>query len=397
MTEFVGHRGARTRYRSTLAALSMAGVAWMIGLAGCGHEAPEEVKTETVVPVTTEPATTGSIRTVIHATGIVEPAPGAELIVTAPDPARIAAITKAEGDSVRRGEVLVRFEIPTLGAEEAAKHADVARAEARLQNARAAQQRAHDLFERGVAARKEVEDADRELAEAQAAVGEAQAARGAASTLASRTTVHATFDGVVAKRFHNPGDQVEAAASDPVLRVIDPRRLEAHASIPITDVPQVVVGASGRLVVAAGMDPIPLKVISRPASVEAGTASVPVRLAVIGQSRLASGTPVQIEIDGDEHTNVVLVPVAAIVREGNETAVFVAIDGKAQRRVIEPGFADREHVEVRSGVKAGEQIITQGQAGLPDGTAITVGGAGKEAPEKGTPEKAAPDKAAPKK
>ena len=42
-----------------------------------------------------------------------------------------------------------------------------------------------------------------------------------------RATVRATFDGVVAKRMHNPGDLVEATSGDPVLRIIDPRRLEA--------------------------------------------------------------------------------------------------------------------------------------------------------------------------
>jgi multidrug efflux pump subunit AcrA (membrane-fusion protein) len=77
------------------------------GSAGCTKPSTEAVDTATVVPVTTAPATLGSIRAVIHATGDVNTAPGAELIVTAPQPARIAEITKAEGDRVRRGEVLV--------------------------------------------------------------------------------------------------------------------------------------------------------------------------------------------------------------------------------------------------------------------------------------------------
>src|SRR5439155_18758564 len=65
----------------------------VIGSLGCGRKSTEEVETETVVPVTTAPAQMGSIRAVIHATGDVNPGPGAELIVTAPQPARIAEIT----------------------------------------------------------------------------------------------------------------------------------------------------------------------------------------------------------------------------------------------------------------------------------------------------------------
>ena len=67
--------------------------------------------------------------------------------------------------SCARGDLLVRFEIPSLAADTASKRAEIDRANARLQNARSAQARAKDLFDRGVGARKDLEDADRELAD----------------------------------------------------------------------------------------------------------------------------------------------------------------------------------------------------------------------------------------
>jgi multidrug efflux pump subunit AcrA (membrane-fusion protein) len=91
----------------------------------------------------------------------------------------------------------------------------------------------------------------------------------------------------------------------------------------------------------------------------------------VAASNLAVGTPVQVEIDAEEHTNVVLVPAEAIVREGDETAVFVAIGGKAQRRAVALGITDKDHAEIKSGVKAGDQVISNGQAGLPDGATVT--------------------------
>lgn len=342
-----------------------------VAAAGCGQPATEEVATETVVPVTTAPAEVGNIRSVIHATGDVNPAPNAELVVVAPEPARITEITKAEGDRVRRGEVLVRFEIPTLNADAISKSAEVTAAAARLENARANQARLKDLFDRGVASRKEGEDADREVADAQAALSQAQAGRNSSQTLASRQTVIATFDGVIAKRFHNPGDFVDASASNPVLRVIDPARLQVDASVPISDLSRIVIGASGRLLTPTGEPPLPLKVASRPAAVEPGTAAAPVRLTFVARHSLAVGTPVEVEIDAEEHTNVVLVPAEAIVREGEETAVFVAAGDKAERRAVVVGIVDAQHAEIREGVKAGEQVIVHGQAGLPDWAAIT--------------------------
>lgn len=254
------------------------------------------------------------------------------------------------------------------------------RAEARLANARAAQTRAHDLFDRGIAARKEVEESDRERAEAEAGLGEARGTLEAAETSASRSTSRATFDGIVARRAHNPGDFVEATASDVILRVIDPRRLEVSASIPLADVSRVAIGASGRLAGTHGEDAIALKVVSRPAAVQPDTAAAPVRLAFglpRAESRgspptFAAGTPVQVDIDAEQHTDVVMVPEPAIVREGEETFVFVAMGNKAQRRPVMLGLSDGVHAEIRSGLQAGEPVIVRGQAGLPDGATITV-------------------------
>ena len=355
---------------------------------GCTKPPTEEVETETVVPVTTVPAEMATIRAVIHATGDINPAPNAELLVVAPEAARITEITKAEGDRVRRGDLLVRFEIPTLNAEAVSKGAEVTAARARLENARANQTRLKDLFDRGVAARKEVEDADREVSEAEAALSQADAGRSASETMAGRQTVRATFDGVIAKRSHNPGDVVEASASDPILRVIDPNRLQVDASVPISDLSRIVVGASGRLIQGNDLPPLSLRVVSRPAAIEPGTAAAPVRLNFTSAHSFAVGTPVQVEIDAEEHADVVVVPAEAIVREGDETAVFVAAGNKATRRAVVTGIADGKHVEIREGLKAGEQVLVHGQAGLPDGAQITIEkpeSADKEKPEK--PEK----------
>lgn len=357
-------RAARTVV--TLAALAM--------LCGCSKETPEEVESETVVSVKTAPATRGNIRGIIHATGVVTPAAGADLVVVAPEGARIAEIPRAVGDRVRRGDVLVRFELPNSAAEAQRQQAEVTRAQATVENARAAQTRARELFERGVAARKEVEDANRAVAEAQAALTEARASLVAAQTLAGRAVVRATFDGIVAKRTHNPGDLVEASASDPVLRIIDPRRLEVVASVPLADVPRIHAGASAVLTPPPNTAPeIRLKVISLPAAVETGTATVPVRLGFASPANFAAGTPVQVDIEAEQHQNVVIVPAVAIVREGEETAVFVARDAKAQRRHVQTGITDGANVEILSGVDANEMVIVDGQAGLPDGAAIAVG------------------------
>ena len=342
-------------------------------LIGCRHEASEETDTQTAVAVAVDVAKTGSVREAIAASGVVNAAPGGELLVTAPEAARIVEMPKAEGDRVRAGDLLVRFEIPSLTAGAAAGRAEIEQAEARVENARAAKERLSGLFERGVAARKEVEDAERELREANAALAQARSASGAANTLAGRTIVRARFAGVIAKRWHNPGDFVEPGPSDPILRVIDPNRLEIVAAVPVASLAHVAPSAPARIIDPAG-EPIEASVIARPAAVDPGTVTAPVRLRPASATRLTAGTSVQVEILGPERAGVVVVPPAAIIHDGEDAIVMtVGSDSKAHRNPVEVGIVTSDAAEIRKGIKAGDRVIVRGHNGLPDGASVTIG------------------------
>ncbi|HEY8021355.1 MAG TPA: biotin/lipoyl-binding protein, partial [Thermoanaerobaculia bacterium] len=101
----------------TLAVSILALSFFLLALAACSHGASEEVATTDRVPVVVAPAVLGTIRAAVRVTGSIKPAPGAELQVTAPQAARIAEMPKAEGDRVRKGDLLVRFDIPSLDAD----------------------------------------------------------------------------------------------------------------------------------------------------------------------------------------------------------------------------------------------------------------------------------------
>lgn len=350
--------------------LALAGT---LAAAGC-HGAPvEETATETAVAVAVAPAEKGSIREVIAASGVVTAPPGGELVVTAPEAARIAELPKAEGDVVRVGDLLVRFDSPSLTAGAAATRAGIEQAQARVDNAKAAAARLAGLFERGIAARKEVEDAERELREAEAALSQAMSASSAATALAGRLVVRAAFAGVVAKRWHNPGDLVEPGPSDPILRIIDPSHLEVVAAAPVGELPRIVVGAPAEIANPAGDEPLSATVIARPAAVDPGSVTAPVRLRPAAARELTAGMAVQVEIFGPQHADVVLVPPAAVVRDG-ETSVIMTVgaDGKAHRHEVEIGVVTAKAVEIRKGIAAGDKVIVRGQNGLPDGAAVTV-------------------------
>ena len=341
-------------------------------LAGCSKPAVEEVATTAATPVTVMTVAPGTLEGIVTATGVVAAAPGADLTITAPEPARIIELPKGEGDRVKPGDLLVRFEIPSLSTDVANRRAEVQQAQAHVENAQASVTRLTTLVEHGVAAQKELEDARRELAEAKATEAQARSAGENANVLASRTVVRAQFAGVVAKRAHNPGDMVEASASDVILRVIDPSRLQVVASVAIPDLVRVTVGKPVHILVPGSDVAEDGKVLTRPAAVDPAGVAADVRIAFAGATGLAAGTPVRTEIVAERRANVIAIPADALLTEEDETFVMVANGDKAQKRKVEVGLRTPKQVEITSGLKAGEQVVTKGQQGLPDGASITI-------------------------
>jgi RND family efflux transporter MFP subunit len=340
---------------------------------GCSKPTVEEVQTTAAAPVKTLALAPAMFEGVVAASGIVSAAPGADWVITAPEPARIVELPKAEGDRVQPGDLLVRFEIPARTQDVAARRAEVDQARAHVENAQASVKRLTTLFEHGVAAQKELEDAKRDLSEAQAALAQAEAGTQAAAVLAARSIVRARFAGVIAKRGHNPGDMVEATSADLILRVIDPSKLQVVASVPIPDLARVQVGKPVRVLVPGAEEPEAGKVLTRPAAVEPTGVSADVRISFNAATKLAAGTPVRVEIVAEQRKDALAVPTEAVIHEDEDAFVMVAgADNKAHKRKVTIGLATPKQVEIVGGLKAGEAVIVQGQQGLPDGAAITL-------------------------
>ena len=375
MKPICGRSGIRELRRHSWSPGLMISCAALAGslLTACEHKAVEEVDTEAAPAVQTVIVKPQTVEGIVAATGLVAAAPGADWTITAPEAARILELPKAEGDRVKPGDLLVRFEIPSLSTDVAQRQSEVQQAQARVENAQASVTRLTTLVEHGVAAQKELEDARRELAESRATLQQAQSAHQNADVLASRTVVRARFAGVVAKRAHNPGDMVDASASDVILRVIDPSRLQVGASVAIGDLARVQVGQPTRILVPGSDEPATGKVLTRPAAVDPGGVSADVRIAFDQPTKLAAGTPVRVEIVTEQHASALAVPADAVLHEEDEAFVMLAgTDNKAHKRKVTVGLTTQKQAEITSGLKPGDTVITQGQQGLPDGAAITV-------------------------
>jgi len=275
----------------------------------------------------------------------------------------VVRVLVAEGDRVRVGEVLVEIDArgpraqadrARAGGEEVERAIDAAAANAKL--AESTYQRYAALRERGSASPQELDEvrarnaaAQAELARLVARRGEARAESAQAAAVLGYSSVRAPMDGVVTRRFADPGAQ--AAPGIPLIAIEDERATRVDANVP----ENVAVRAGDHAFVDAGSERLNARVTRIQPSVDAGARSALVKLEI--EKPLRSGTYVNVSFAIGERS-AVTVPLSAIVHRGQLTSVFVVgADRVARMRLITLGAIDGARVEVLSGLDAGESIV----------------------------------------
>ncbi len=87
---------------------------------------------------------------------------------------------------------------------------------------------------------------------------------------------------------------------------------------------------------------------------------------------LKPGTKVQVQLTDEAEQEVIAVPSLSIVREGTDSYVFVLSGDHVEKRKVELGRLNGIYQEILSGVQAGETIVVSGQNQLNDKDAVTV-------------------------
>jgi RND family efflux transporter MFP subunit len=88
--------------------------------------------------------------------------------------------------------------------------------------------------------------------------------------------------------------------------------------------------------------------------------------------KLKPGMTVKLQIGGNGKADAVMIPGASIVRDGNDSYVFVVANGVAEKRKVTVGAQVDTNREVLDGVKAGEQVVAAGQQELQDKDHVAV-------------------------
>ena len=98
--------------------------------------------------------------------------------------------------------------------------------------------------------------------------------------------------------------------------------------------------------------------------------------------KLLPGMLLRMFIETGRHADALVVPKRAVRREGVETFVLVAAEGKVRRVLVAEGYSDELNVEVapaeEGALMPGDLVVTVGSRELKDGAEVSIDGGGDE-------------------
>jgi RND family efflux transporter MFP subunit len=345
-----------------------------LALLGCRHkESAVEAPKRTVRCATAKAAT---IAEVIELRGTVSPLPDKDAQVAAQVAGRVLQVQVREGDEIASGQPVAHIDSAALVDEARAAEAAVARTHAELKNAQATSARVERVFEHGIAARQEVDDATARADTTAAAQSEAEAAARRAQRQVERATVRSPLKGVVVRVFRRPGELVDGTSATPILEVADPSRLELNADATASDLVLLKKGQTAAIVIGA----LPSETwtgtvvaVSPAVDRTTGLGVVRVELNLAGAHRPPIGVLGAARVNTGLSRATVIVPKEA-ARSGvgaEMEVVLCGADGVAHVRRLPRRAPFSGEVEA-VGLSAGQAVVVEPVLGIADGEAIEI-------------------------
>lgn len=351
----------------------------------------------------------------VSATGKIQPE--VEVKISSEVSGEILELPFKEGQQVNKGDLLVRVNpdlIQSAVSRSQATYqnikASLEQAEATLKQAKADYDRNKSLFDKGVISKA---DWDRSIASYETAVAgrssayysvqSAAASVNEANDNLSRTEIYAPMSGTISLLNVELGERVvgtQQMAGTEILRVANLNNMEVEVDVNENDIVKVQIGDSTIVEVDAYLKKEFKGIVTEIANSAAGTLTadqvtnfrVKVRILEESYKDLMEGKPeyfspfrpgmtATVDIITNKQNNIVAVPISSIVIKTDTTSakksykktssddvkpeneekfecVFVSENGEAKLRVVKTGIQDDTNIEVTSGLKEGDEIIT---------------------------------------
>lgn len=316
----------------------------------------EDAPSAISLPVVGRVVTRGPFRLTVSATGRAEAVRRAELSPRVGE--RIAAVRASEGRSVSAGSALIEldarpFEIALRQAE-----AQAARAEVDYKAALIGQPEANDETKTLLRHRSGLTAAEEDLARARLDLEGA--------------TVTAPFAGVVSSMRARVGER--ATPNQPLCALVDLSTLRVPAEVLENAFGSIRVGARAKIrFPALGERSFVGRVEALGPEIDAARGTGIAYIAIPNpEQSVRPGMYAEVEIEGEELPNRLVVPRSAVLERDRRLLVFRARGGRAEWSYVQLGAGTEREVEITSGLDSGDTVLTDGHMTLAHGAPIQV-------------------------
>jgi RND family efflux transporter MFP subunit len=329
-------------------------IAALLLLAACSGGADEDKAPTPTALVSIARVEQGAVSRRVTLYGAAEGGSASKRVLTAPAAAIVARIVAPAGTKITRGQIVAILAPAADTSLELAKASSDARA------ADAALARAERLRTDGLASNADVETA-------RAAARSADATRASLSDRAARLVLRAPVSGFVDSIVANPGDSVAAGAT--VATIAEPDDARARFGVDPGLAAAIQPGDGLRIMRPRGGF-VDVPVLSVTGVVDPQTRLASLFAAIPASSGINVGETLKGEVSISGHGDTLTIPYTALLDDGGQSYVFTVSGGAAHRRDVAIGPVAGNRIAIISGLKAGDQVVTEGGTALEDGMKV---------------------------
>jgi multidrug efflux system membrane fusion protein len=341
------------------------------------------------VPVLVTAAATSDVPVYLDAVGTIK---ALNTVTVSPQvDGKLLSVGFKEGDDVKKGDVLAQIDPTTYKAALDQAKAKKAQDEALLANAKLDLDRYEKLAATNAINHQQADTQKALVQQDEALVQSDQAAVESAQATLGYTTIVAPIAGRTGIRQVDEGNIVHGSSSPAIVVITQIQPISAIFNLPQQDIDQVNAAfAKGPLEVDSlhpdndqVIEKGKLTVVDNQVDQTTGTVKLKAEFPNAGIA-LWPGQFINVRLLIDTLKGVVTIPTGAVQRGPNGTFVYVVKDDNtASMRPIVVQKQDETQAVVKSGLAAGERVVTTGFVRLTDGSKVTIGS------DNGTPAPAA--------
>jgi len=327
------------------------------------------------IPFATQQVGRHTLSETVDAHGELKPVQSRDVVVSAPFSGIILSSMNqnlpAEGQEVSKGKPLVQLN-PSIQSADGENYArQFVQAQSQLTLAKNNLDRSGRLFKKEAIPEVELEKARIEYRQALTQfqtineivqIDTASVDAYGVSESSYRFEMKAPISGTVTESYVRPGMQIKAG--EPLLRIVNMSKMWLRVHVPAAE--RTAIQNSGDAVFYVQgndkmyeMDDVNGRLLSAGKLVDPQTRTLSLIYEIDNREGLHSGLFVTAEIDTDQNENVIAIPESALIEEEGNFVVYVHVAGESfEKRAITTGIRNRGWVEVISGLKEGEHIVT---------------------------------------